>query len=126
MKHDRIRVEGDHLPADFYRAQALISGHIANIDAALAAVKRAKGKLLPSIADMHVNRLRTYRARLAGDLDNALAAPLGAFALIGNWNHNGHGPTIEDACKSARESIANAASVMAYRAELAARRAGVA
>jgi len=108
-------------PSDFTRAQILIQGHIAQIDAALAQVRLHRATMLPSMADMHEAVLHRYRDALIRDLDCVLAAPLGAGAFICIWNHNGHGPRIMDACEAVDRSIGRRD---AYRGVLAARQVG--
>ncbi|KMS58782.1 hypothetical protein [Sphingobium cupriresistens] len=106
-------------PSDFTRAQILIQGHIAQIDAALVQLRLHRASMVPSIADMHEAGLHRYRDALIRDLDAVLAAPDGAQGYAGVWGGDGHGPRIADACEAVDRSISKR---NAYRDMLAARR----
>ena len=110
-------------PSDFTRAQILLQGHIAQIDAALRTLRANRESMLPSTADMHHETLNRCRSALIHDLDCVLAAPLGCKFYIGHWNHNGRGPNVLDACEAVDRSIGKR---HAYRDMLAARRGGLA
>ena len=105
------------------RAQLLINGHIAQIDAALRMLKAAKDRLLPSIYAMHREPLTRMRRQLARDLDSIMAAPLSADIVARRWNSNAYGPNVLNACEAVDYSISRAAETMAYRDMIVARRA---
>jgi hypothetical protein len=109
-------------PSDFTRAQILIQGHIAQVDAALRTLRANRETMLPSMADMHADKLGRLHRTLIHDLDCVLAAPLGCQPYIGRWNHNGRGPNVLDACEAVDRSIGKR---HAYRDMLAARRGGL-
>lgn len=110
-------------PSDFTRAQILIQGHIAQIDAAMDQLRLHRATMVPSIAGMHADKLRRLRKALIHDLDDVLAAPLGAVAHIRRWNHNAFGPNVLSACEAVDRSIGKR---HAYRDMVTARRAGLA
>lgn len=110
-------------PSDFTRAQILIQGHIARIDAALRQLRLHRDTMVPSIADMHDHRLARFKCYLVRDLDSVLAAPAMASYYCGKWGGNGHGPNVMDACEAMDHSIGRR---NAYRDMLAARRGGLA
>lgn len=93
-------------PCHATRAQLLLNGRIAQIDAAIQALRGAKGKLLASIYDGHSAKLNSLRCALIHDLDNVLAAPLGAIAYYRHWNRYGFGPNVLSACEAVDDSIA--------------------
>lgn len=104
MRHEQI--SADAPASDAMRAQLLLNGHIARIDAALSQLRLAKDRMVPSIADMHGDKLHRLRRAIIGDLDNVLNAPLGAGAYIRRWNHNAFGPNVDSACEAVDAAIA--------------------
>lgn len=95
------------------RAQLLINGHIAQIDAALRTLKAAKDRLLPSIYVMHSDPLNRMRRQLVRDLDSIMAAPLSADIIARRWNGNAHGTDVLSACEAVDRSISRAVEVRA-------------
>lgn len=121
MRHEIITA--DEACSAGMRAQLLINGHIAQIDAAMRMLKAAKDRLLPSIYAMHREPLIRMRRQLARDLDSIMAAPLSADIIARRWNSNAHGPDVLNACEAVDYSISRAAETMAYRDMIVARRA---
>lgn len=111
MRHEIITA--DEACSATWRAQLLINGHIAQIDAALRTLKAAKDRLLPSIYAMHIDTLGRMRGQIARDLDSIMAAPLGADIVARRWNSNAYGPNVLSACEAVDRSISRAAEVRA-------------
>lgn len=111
MRHEIITA--DEACSATWRAQLLINGHIAQIDAALRTLKASKDRLLPSLYDLHGDKLSRMRRQLARDLDSIMAAPLSADILARRWNGNAHGPDVLSACEAVDRSISRAAEVQA-------------
>lgn len=107
-------------PSDFTRAQLLILSHISALRDALALLRSAPA-MIPSIREAHKTRLMRWLGACKHVHASILAAPGGAFAYIGLWGHNGHGPTIERLCGDVASSVKRAREGRSYRDVVAAR-----
>ncbi|MET0364878.1 MAG: hypothetical protein ABW169_09495 [Sphingobium sp.] len=90
--------------SDADRAFALLNGHIARIDAALAFMRQRKASYLPSIYETLFRRLNIYRRKCDWYLT---MRDSGGKAALGWMGENGHGPTIDAAIRDA-DFFANA------------------
>lgn len=105
-------------PCELTRAQLLLNGHIARIEAAQSFLRLNKSRLVASIYKAHEARLLKFRLACEHEMDRIMAAPGSAPATLGQFGSNAHGHRITAACEAVDASIANAATVSGYRAGL--------
>lgn len=82
------------------RAQDLLNGHIARIDAALRFLRTREGRLSQWTRERLSMKLHTLRGQLIHDLDDVLACPSIAKHYNGKWGHNGFAPNVASACEA--------------------------
>jgi hypothetical protein len=78
-----------------FRAQDLLNGHLARIEAAQRFLATAKTQMLPSTYDSLNSHLSAAHGLCIHHLDRIMAAPASAFTVMGLMGRNGKGPRID-------------------------------
>ncbi|MEJ7933530.1 hypothetical protein WG907_04560 [Sphingobium sp. AN558] len=115
-KHQPI--EASTTASDSYRAQDLLNGHIARIDAGLAFLRSNKSRLVGATYEHHEARLLKFKRMCIAEMERIMAAPGSAFNTLGMFGSNAHGHRIDAACEAVDACVATAATVAAYRSGL--------